>query len=334
MRKDEPVDESEEPLVDTTAAIPLHSKRTNRQQKKRQKKETKEKAAKQHATLWDLPSEVVLEICGYSRPSDIFALSRANQALRQFILANEARICKEIIKRRYIALSKCFQLPVMLEKVDESAHPALKCAERQELLNIHKKPYQHIRFPDPQLICTCLTCMLNWNYLCVVVDFADWQDNLDKGEPIPIIPRGKFPEWNQRLISANAAIVEKALYSPLWYSRILEQHLDSMIRSIRRHHNNKGNKRRRFRMSAEDAAVETDLFLERSGPPSLDFPFHRDNYYMLEAYMPNRGWNAEAERWMYLPMWHERDVEFVKAWKVRREKAELAATDGGENVRV
>jgi hypothetical protein len=330
MRKDDTDVNSEEPLVDTTVAIPLHSKRTTRQQKKRQKKE---KAHKQQATLWDLPSELVMEIMIFLRPSDIFILSRVNRGLRQFILEEEARICKAIISRRYAALSKCFQLPILLDKVDRNAHPALQCEEREALLNSRKKPYQHVKAPDPQLICTCWTCMLNWNYLCLVVDFADWQPNLDKGEPIPTIPRGKFPEWNQALISANAAIVEKALSSPLWYARILEQHLNSTVRAIRRHHNNKGNKRSRFRMSPEDAASDSDLFLERSGPPSLDFPFHRDNYYMLEAYMPNRGWNAEKERWMYLPTFHERDVEMVKRWVERRVNVGSTTEKSDENVR-
>jgi hypothetical protein len=87
-------------------------------------------------------------------------------------------------------------------------------------------------------------------------------------------------------------------------------------------------------MDVEDVRAETDGFLERSGPPSLDFPFHRDGYYMLEgkfliscwigggrrltcvslAYLPNRGWNKDENRWMYLPAsQHERDVEMVKA---------------------
>jgi hypothetical protein len=171
--------------------------------------------------------------------------------------------------------------------------------------------------------------MLAWNNLNLVVDFAYWQRNLDQGEPITMIPRGKSPEWNQTLISANADVAQKALYGPLWYACILEGHLNSTIGSIRRHGNNKGNKRRRFRMSVEDAAAETDLFLERSGPPSLDFPFHRDNYYMLEAYLPNRGWNSEAGDWRYMPAsQHDRDVEFVKAWAQRREKT--VAQDVGE----
>lgn len=72
-------------------------------------------------------------------------------------------------------------------------------------------------------------------------------------------------------------------------------------------------------MSIEDAARETDDFLERSGPPSLDFPFHRDNYYMLEAYLPNRGWSTEQQRWMYVPeSQHDMDVLFVVRWMNRK----------------
>ena len=70
-------------------------------------------------------------------------------------------------------------------------------------------------------------------------------------------------------------------------------------------------------MTAEDENSGTDAFLERSGPPTLDFPYHRDNYYMLEAYLPNRSWNGEEKRWMYIPSnQHDKDLEFVaRAWK-------------------
>ena len=282
MRKEEVLNETEEPLVDTTVAIPIRSKRTERRQKRRQQKE---KAHNDRISLLNLPSELVIYILGYLRPSDIFVLSRVSHSLRQFNIQQEPNIATEVIKSRYSALSKCFQLPVLLEKVDAGTHAILQSEKRQELLNIHKKPYQHIKSPDPSLICTCLTCVLAWNNLCVVVDFANWQDNLDANPitPIPIIPRGKYPEWNQFLMSANTAVVHNALHSPLWCVRILEQHLKSTVRAIRRHGNNKGNQRRRFRMAVEDAASESDGFLERSGPPSLDFPFHRDNYYMLEG---------------------------------------------------
>jgi hypothetical protein len=316
------IQEEEEPLVDTTEALPLRSKRTERRQRKRHQKET----CKQHATLWDLPSELLLSVLSFLRPSDVFKLSRVNHEFRKYIYEEESNIVRRITARRYAVLAKCFPLPVLLEKVDEDAHPALLSEERQTLSNIHKRPYQHIQRSDPYTICTCLTCILSWNNLNLVIDFAHWQRNLDQGEPIPMIPRGKSPEWNQILVSANAKIVEKALNSPLWYARILEAHLHSTVGSIRRHGNNKGNKRRRFRMTTEDAAAENDVFLERSGPPSLDFPFHRDNYYMLEAYLPNRGWNSEANEWRYWPAsQHDRDVEFVKAWDRRRKEAAAEA---------
>ncbi|KAH7381030.1 hypothetical protein BKA64DRAFT_685524 [Cadophora sp. MPI-SDFR-AT-0126] len=321
----------EEPLVDTTAAIPLHSKRTERRQKKRH---LKEKFSRQYATLWDLPSELVTDIITLLRPSDIFRLSRVNRVLRDFIKGEEASLCREIVAKRYGVLSQCFPLPVLLENVDKEIHPAMLSDERQAVMNIHKRPYQHIKPPDQHLICTCLTCMLAWNNLNLVVDFSHWQRNLDEGEPIPMIARGKNPMWNQKLTLANADVVEKALRSTLWYARILEIHLKSTVGSIRRHGNNKGNKRRRFLMSVDDAKSETDFFLERSGPPSLDFPFHRDNYYMLEAYLPNRGWNTEASEWRYMPAsQHYRDLEFVKSWAKRRmaraETAGKAAEESG-----
>jgi hypothetical protein len=46
MRKEDTVDD--EPLVDTTAPLPLRSKRTERRQKKRHQKEA---ASKEHATF-------------------------------------------------------------------------------------------------------------------------------------------------------------------------------------------------------------------------------------------------------------------------------------------
>jgi hypothetical protein len=268
-----------------------------------------------------------MDIFTLLRPSDLFNVARTSKSLHEFIFAQDAALAREIIGWRYIALSKCFPLPVPLTEVDESIHPALQSEDRG--MSIHRKPYQHIKGQDPKVICTCLTCMLRWNAIGLIVDFAHWQDNLDQGEPIPMIPRGKYPEWNEQLISENSAVVEKALRSPLWYARILEVHLSSTTRSIRRHGNNKGNKRRRFRMSPEDAAAETDLFLERSGPPSLDFPFHRDNYYMLEAYLPNRGWSSTQQRWMYMPAsQHDRDVELVRLWASRKKAAASVSEKG------
>jgi hypothetical protein len=173
-----------------------------------------------------------------------------------------------------------------------------------------------------------MTCLLRWNSLNLIVDFNYWQDNLDKGEPIPMIARGKSPEWSTLLTNDNASYVLKALDSPMWHALLLERHLDSMVRSIARQRANKGNKRRRFRMTDEDEAAGTDLFLERSGPPSTELPFHRDQYYLLETYMPNRGWNSEEGRWMYMPAdQHDRDVAWVvrvAAWRARQKEAEVA----------
>ena len=82
-------------------------------------------------------------------------------------------------------------------------------------------------------------------------------------------------------------------------------------------------------MTEEDEKAETDLFLERSGPPSTELPFHRDQYYLLETYMPNRGWNSEEQRWMYMPAdQHDRDVAWVvrvAEWRAQKKKEEQEA---------
>jgi hypothetical protein len=318
MRKDMILDDEEEPLVDTTTALTKNSKRLDRLRKKLEKKKANHVEPK---SLLDLPYEMIMDVFVQLRPSDIFNLRHASKSLNDFILDQEAVLSKEIITRRYQALSRCFPIPTLIEDVESDMHSLL--LKRQDMLGIHWKPYQHIKPFDPQVICTCITCVFRWNNLNTLVDFAHFQPNLDQGEPIPKIERGKNPEWNQELIARNAGIVEKALRSRLWYARILEAHLKSTVGSITRHANNKGNKRRRFRMSLEDAASEMDLFLERSGPPTMESPFHRDNYYMLEAYLPNRGWYAEEHRWKYIPESHHlRDLEWVKEHERKRlEKA-------------
>ncbi|KAI1136407.1 hypothetical protein F5Y05DRAFT_107718 [Hypoxylon sp. FL0543] len=314
MRKvDAPEDEELGVLEDKTEALALRSKRTERARKKQAKKATKPN--RQSQDLLSLPYELVFEILSLLRPSDIFNLQRVSRVFHRLILGDETQIARGITSWRYACLESCFRLPVLMEHIDPSIRSYVQSPERQALLAIHKKPYQHIQSPDPAEVCTCLTCLLRWSSLCLIVDFAHWQRNLDIGEPIPMIPRGKHPEWNQTLIASNAAIVRKALRSPLWHARLLEAHLDSTTRSIRRHAANKGNKRRRFRMTTEDLESGSDLFLERSGPPSFDFPFHRDNYYMLEAYLPNRGWSAEKGRWMYVPAeQHDIDIGYIVKW--------------------
>ena len=314
----------EEPLIDTTAPILLHSKRTRRLQKRLQRRTEKHAVSDEPRTLLDLPSEILVDIFGYLRPSDVFTALRTSRTLESLITRNEKAIVKDIIATRYSVLTRCFPLPVPFEKVDSAAQPALLSERRQELMSIHKKPYQHIRPPDPKAICTCLTCMLAWNNLCLLIDFARWQDNLDRGEPIPIIPRGRNPEWNQKIVMESSQVVEKAMQSRRWYARILEQHLASTTRAIKRLSTAR-RKNPPFQMSTEDASSETDWFTERSGPPSYEFPFHRDNYYMLEAYLPNRRWEKEGQRWLYYPeSQHEWDMEWIMRQAVLHEEQERA----------
>lgn len=155
MRKNESIDVDEEPLVDTTVAIPLKSKRTQRKQKKLQKKE---KASKERATLLDLPSELFVDVLIRVMPRDVFTLSQVSKDLRDFILSQEATVGREIINLRYRALAKCFPLPILLENVDPAVQPAMMSEARQMTVSIHKKPYQHIKPPDAHVICTCLVC--------------------------------------------------------------------------------------------------------------------------------------------------------------------------------
>ncbi|KAI3325379.1 hypothetical protein HD806DRAFT_446532 [Xylariaceae sp. AK1471] len=317
-------------LEDKTEALTLHSKRTERARKRQTKKAMKVKGPAQ-GFLSVLPYELAIEILTLLRPSDLFRLQRTSQSFYAFITQEETRIAQAVSSWRYSCLEKCFRLPALLANIDPAIHHLLQIPERQEIFTIHKKPYQHVKPPEPSEVCTCLTCMLRWTALSIIVDFAHWQEHLEKGEPIPVIPRGKFPEWNQTVIAAHATIVRKALYSPLWHARLLEVHLDSTTRSIRRHAANKGNKRRRFRMTQDDVNSGTDAFLARSGPLTLDLPYHRDNYYLLETFMPNRSWSQDLSRWLYLPAeQHDRDIEFVVMWAERRRKAALEQerTDG------
>jgi hypothetical protein len=268
----------EEPLEDTTAAIPLHSKRTERMQRK---KASRDKKRSEKTSLTRLPTELILEVLKLLRPSEVFNFSATNRRFRSLVLANSNVIGDDILKQRYTILTRCFPLPVLLETVDSSIQPLLTNPKRQIQLSLHNKPYTHLLPPDPLRLCTCLTCILTWNNLGLVLDFARWQDNLDKGEPIPTLPRGQKTEWNEELVQRNKRIVVKALDSLLWYAQILEIHLDSTVRSIRRHAKNKGNRRLHIDMTEEDVATATDHFLNKPGALSLEFPFNRDEYYIL-----------------------------------------------------
>ena len=328
-------DDEEDELVDTTAILTLHSRRTERwlrQQGRRDKSAKRLSASSTSLSLLDLPYELIFAIVSHLRPGDVLRLSLVCRSVYRVLRKDDggAAAAQSIIALRYPTLHKCLRLPILMRNVESSSHADLRSGLRQDMLAIHRKPYQHVQPPDPALVCTCLTCLLRWNSLCLAVDFSHWQDSLDRGDPIPTVPRGQQPAWNTELVTANAAIVTAALDDPLQYARILEVHLTSTLRSIRRHAQNKGNRRRRFRMTPGDEGAGTDAFLERSGPPTLDFPFHRDNYYMLEAYLPNRSWNGDQERWMYVPAeQHEMDVDFVLRGAQRRRAREQESKEQG-----
>ncbi|KAH7132402.1 hypothetical protein B0J11DRAFT_557105 [Dendryphion nanum] len=308
-------DGEDEPLVDTTLAIPLHSKRTSRMQRKQEKRDKKQKAK---PTLDQLPTEIVLEILKYVRPSEVFDFSLVNRRFRSLVQANANVIGDSLIRRRYPLVVQCFPLPRKLCDLESSVQALLMDPKRQQQKNIHKAQYQHIQMFDPQVLCSCLTCILAWNNLSLILDFAHWQNNLDGGQPIPMIPRGQSPLWNRELVNRHADMVRAALNSPLWHARILERHLASMVRSIKRHRANKGNKRRHVEMSTEEAASGTDEFLEKNGPASDAFPFHRDEYYMLESYMPLRWWKTINQKWIYLmPGSHDSDIAYLIQGKQR-----------------
>lgn len=310
-------EEHDEPLVDTTAALPLHSKKTERMQKRLEKKSKKKPAPKPQSFL-DLPSELLLEILTYLRPRDVFRLQCLNRTTNSFIQENETIISREIIRTRYSILAKCFPLPIPFTTLDPKYHSALLSPKRQDLLTIHKKPYQHVQPLDPLEICTCMTCVFAWNNLCTIVDLAHWQQALDNREPIPMIARGQTPSWNQFLIARNADLVHAAMKSPLVYTALLALHLDTTTRTIlRRSRYIKARpvlpEHRPYQLSLAEAAQESDAYLARKGPPSYEFPFHRDNYYNLEAYVPNRKWSREEGCWKYYAgTQHERDLEWVR----------------------
>lgn len=302
--------DGEEPLEDNTAVLLLKSKRTERIQRRKVVRDKKKKAI---IYVTELPTELILESLTYLSPQDVFNFSFVNHRFCSLVNANSQVIGDAIIRRRYNILVHCFPRPKLLRDIEPSVQEVLINPNRQAQLSIHKNPYQHIQPPDNHQLCTCLACILAWNNLSLVLDFAHWQPNLDKGVPIPIIPRGQTPKWNDELVARNARIARKAVDNSLWHARIIEMHLDSTIRSVRRHTKNKGNKRAHVSMTEEDVAAATDAFLSKHGPPSLEFPYQRDEYYMLEAYLPNRWWKKAESRWIYItPGQHERDLELIK----------------------
>ena len=314
-RKAKPIDE-DEPLIDTTAALPIRSKKTLRLKRKTAVKQEKAAQRPPVTNLMDLPPELLQEVFGYLRASDVvLVLLRVSHSVHDFVLDHESAIARDIIRRRYWVLARCFPLPVAFEDVDPSARPSLLSDGRQNMLQIHKKPYSHVKGIDPHRICTCMSCVFAWNNLCLILDLAHWQKNLNEREPIQMIARGTTPEWNRKLLEKHAAVVENAMTSRLCYARILEKHLRTTIETISRTIRGKKtmHPRRLYHLTPPEAAKETDEFLERSGPPSYEFPWHRDTYYGLEAYVPNRKWSKEQEKWVYYAEGlHEKDLQWVK----------------------
>ncbi|KAK1817472.1 hypothetical protein LTR12_008113 [Friedmanniomyces endolithicus] len=314
--------EDEEPLVDTTAAMAKNSKKTRRLQKQQQKRQQRAAARDRPESFLDLPAELLQEILGYLRPSDVFRLQLLNSATRLFIQQNERAIAKDIMDRRYWVLQRCFPLPIRLQAVDEHTRVALLNPRREKMTEIHKKPYQHIKPLDPQEVCSCPSCLVAWNNLNVALDFAYFQGHLNHREPIPMIPRGSSPKWNSELTEAHAQIVEKAISSALTT-------VGTLLRQVRFppqtrvHQHNKMISTKTFHPSTlyqvtERDANGSDEFLERDGAlvrPSYDVPFNRDNYYSLLAYVPNRKWSRDERKWLYYARGaHERDLEWTRRW--------------------
>lgn len=335
-RKTKKIIDDDEPLVDTTEALKLKSKKTERLQKRQQKKLKKTAVQSDTKSFLELPNELLHEVLSYLLPSDIIRLQRLNKATAAFIEDNETLIAREIIQRRYWVLARSLPLPVPLNQVPLEAQASLQSQKWQDRLQIHKKPYQHVRTIDPKQFCTCMTCVIAWNNLNVVLDFAHFQTNFNNREPLPMIARGTDPKWNTDLISSHAAIVEKAVRSPLYYARILQTHLVTTVGTINRPYRvgkkvSAPNPKRLYHLSAADVAGETDEFLERSGPPTLDFPFHRDRYHYIEAYVPNRGWSKVQARWLYQyaspQKVHESDLEWTMRW-YRPDPAPVVPKDG------
>ena len=313
-----------DPLIDTTAKLALNSKKTLRLQRRAAKKQAIRKAHSHDIqSFLDLPPELLLAVLGHLLPSDVSQLLRLNTSMRNFILQNESAIVEEIMSRRYWVLRQCFPLPVSMDLVPASSQQTLLSQGWQDRLRIHKNPYQHIKSMDPSKVCTCMSCVLAWNNLCIILDLAHWQANLENREPIPMIARGTNPEWNTELLQRNSDVVMKAMNSPLTYAQILQIHLETTTRTIIRsgRWHKKGEKittprPRLYHLTDAEAASGTDVYLERSGPPSYQPIFTRDNYYNVEAFVPNRKWEKDEQTWKYYSKWpkpHENDLDWLRS---------------------
>lgn len=321
--------------MDRTAALPKNSKKTRRLQK--QKTQRQMHHSPRISNFLELPAEILLDILGDLSPRDVLQLLQVDCSTRDFIHQYESSIAKDIIRRKYWVLSRCFPLPKPLHEVDEVSQAALSHPTREKMTDVHKKPYYHIQPPDNQYLCTCSSCLVAWNNLNVMLDLAHFQHHLNHREPIPILPRGTQPAWNVDLVTRHALIVERAITSQLTYAAILERHLNTIVETLLRHTRlpegklqplHRHNKLPSAAISKSpladapydfraelDGDARDDRFLERRGQESYEFPWQRDNYYSLLAYVPNRKWSTLEQKWMYYAMdAHSRDLEWVRKW--------------------
>jgi hypothetical protein len=319
-------DDDDEILIDTTQALPLRSKKTGRQKRKQDRRSLKE-AVKLH--LLSLLPELLLEILFALRPSDVITFQQLCKATQSFVHQHESYIARVQASYRYPNLSRCFPRPVFLSDVDAAYHPALLSDHRQKQLALHRKPYLHIPPHDPSVLCSCLTCVIAWNNLCLIVDLAYWTKTaIAVRQPIPMMPRGQNPDWNVSLTSHHAAVVTRALRSPLRYVHVLERHLETTIFSIRRYTSRDGTPL--YGLIEDDVRRGTDEFCARRGPPNYEFPLHRDAYYGLQTYLPNRGWKKGVGCWFYQPTdLHLSDLEMAKRMADATTKKKVEEENGG-----
>lgn len=66
-------------------------------------------------------------------------------------------------------------------------------------------------------------------------------------------------------------------------------------------------------MTDDDVRAGTDAFLQREGPPTFSYDFSQASFYMTEAFLPGRCWDAEHQKWAYLfsRRWHEMDLKWL-----------------------
>jgi hypothetical protein len=359
-------DDFEKPLIDTTAKLTLRSKKTERLQRKsqrRSKKSTLSDASSpgsndsKTTTILDLPPELLSQILLNLLPTDLLNLQLVSRSLRSFLTLHSASFTRTLLSTRYAHLSRSFWLPFPLsdETISPRAAHILRHPAYQEKLIIHKAPYtQHIPPPNPAEICSCVSCLLAWNNLCMILDYTFFaRTRLHRREPLPVIGRGQRPEWNERLLDTHREVVRRVVLGRrygregLMYAAVLQRYFEvvavALTRKVKvkRSEDAKVETRpaltpwKAFGITDEEVRGGTDVFLGREGPASFEFPFSRDVYYSLDAYVPARKWSKGEGRWMYPAPGtvHANDVAWVEARFGDLVKQEDATTSVEERCR-